>query len=88
MSMDRQKQLTLASGRVYRDPYEDFERFATDHRAHVHCRGCGGCLLDPAWYVQSYPSHVWCIACRDRIKATCEKSGAPLPWDGGWEIQK
>ena len=64
----------------------DFERFALDHKAHVHCRGCGGCLLDPAFYVQSYPSHVWCVQCRDRIKATCAITGVPVPWTGGWEL--
>lgn len=68
------------------DPYTDFERFATDHHSHVHCVGCGGCLLDPAFYVQSFRNHVWCVGCRDRIKATCKQTGAPPPWTGGWEL--
>lgn len=61
----------------------DFERFALDHKAHQHCQGCGGCLLDPAWYVQQFSA--WCIGCRDRIKNTVP-AGVPLPWDGGWEL--
>lgn len=63
----------------------DFERFALNHAAHVHCRGCNGCLLDPAHYVQSYPNHVWCVGCRERIKANTAP-GRTLPWAGGWEL--
>jgi len=62
----------------------DFERFATDHAKHTHCLGCGGCLLDRSHLVQSFPS--WCVTCRDRIKALCARTGAPLPWRGGWEF--
>lgn len=67
---------------IYRDPYTDFERFALDHQAHVHCQGCGGCLLDPAFYVQHFSQNVWCVTCRDRIKA----SGVPLPWHPSLEF--
>jgi hypothetical protein len=62
----------------------DFERFALDHTRHNHCRGCGFCLLDPSFIVQAYDS--WCVGCRDRIKANCQRSGAPLPWAGAWEF--
>ena len=61
----------------------DFERFALDHEAHNHCLGCGGCLLNPAGFVQDSPA--WCVGCRDRIKKTIP-AGAPLPWKGGWEF--
>jgi len=63
----------------------DFERFALDHKAHKHCTGCGGCLLDRSWYVQHF-NPVWCVGCRERIKATSAKSGAPLPWPVEWEL--
>ena len=61
-----------------------FEQFALDHKRHNHCQGCGGCLVDPSHIVQSYPS--WCVGCRDRIKANVAKTGAPVPWRGGWEF--
>ena len=64
----------------------DFERFALDHKAHVHCQGCGGCIVDPAFYIQSYPHTVWCMACRIRIKAVCALTGAPLPWHKELEL--
>lgn len=63
-----------------------FEQFALDHQRHVHCLGCGGCLLDPSHIVQGFRSWVWCVGCRDRIKATCARSGLPLPWAGGVEF--
>ena len=61
----------------------NFEAFALDHKAHVHCQGCGGCLLDPAWYVQQFAA--WCVGCRDRIKKALPV-GAEPPWKGGWEL--
>jgi len=64
----------------------DFERFALDHKAHRHCKGCGGCIIDPAWYVQMTPD-VWCVGCRDRIKKQLQSVGAPLPWLHEWEIK-
>lgn len=61
-----------------------FELFALDHQKHNHCQGCGGCLVDPSPIVQGYPA--WCVNCRDRIKGNVARSGAPLPWRGGWEF--
>jgi hypothetical protein len=64
----------------------DFERFALDHTKHRHCRGCMGCIINPAWFVQMTPE-VWCIGCRERIRARCLKVGIPLPWEVEWEIR-
>lgn len=55
-----------------------FELFAMDHKAHRHCMGCNGCLLDPSHIVQSFLA--WCVGCRDRIKKTTAP-GIPLPWE-------
>lgn len=65
-----------------------FEQFALDHARHVHCLGCGGCLLDPSHLVQGYGTVTWCVGCRDRIKASCQRSGMAPPWEkmGGWEF--
>jgi hypothetical protein len=62
----------------------DFEIFALDHQRHNHCQGCGGCLLDPSHLVQSYAA--WCVGCRDRIKQSSRRTGARLPWHGGYEF--
>lgn len=56
-----------------------FEQFAMDHDLHVHCIGCGGCILDPQPQVQ-YSHPIWCIGCRDRIEKRCAKTGARVPW--------
>ncbi len=64
----------------------EFEIFALDHKKHVHCLGCGGCLLDPSPLVQGFQGCVWCVTCRDRIKANCKRVGIPLPWNGGVEF--
>lgn len=64
-----------------------FEDFATDHHKHVHCRECHGCILDLHLAVQlSMP--VWCVGCRDTIKALTKK-GRSTPWRkmGGWETK-
>jgi len=65
-------------------PQTEFERFALDHYAHAHCHGCGGCLLDPSHLIQGFIP-VYCVGCRDRIKAN-NKPGVPLPWVGGYEF--
>lgn len=65
-------------------PHTEFEQFALNHSRHNHCQGCGGCLVDPSHIVQGYQS--WCVGCRDRIKANAARTGAPLPWRGGWEF--
>lgn len=65
-------------------PQTDFERFALDHTRHTHCLGCGACIVDPSIAVQGFP--VWCIGCRDRIKANCQRVGVPVPWRGAWEF--
>lgn len=54
----------------------EFEHFALDHKLHNHCKGCGGCLLDPSHVVQGYPA--WCVGCRDRIKANCQRTHLPV----------
>jgi hypothetical protein len=71
------------------DPYDEvlanFEKFALDHNLHRHCASCRGCLLDTRqWVLRSAP--LWCVACRDRIKAHTPK-GHALPWEHGWEIR-
>ncbi len=67
-------------------PQTDFERFALNHDQHVHCNGCGGCLLDPSHLVQGFRGWTWCVGCRDRIKVNCARTGVPVPWKGGVEF--
>jgi hypothetical protein len=59
----------------------DFEKFATDHTAHNHCSGCGGCILDPRATPQLVIS-VWCLGCYKRIEENMPV-GAFRPWGGG-----
>ena len=58
-----------------------FEKFALDHSLHVHCSGCGGCMLEPFIKLLSI-NPVWCVGCYKRIEAKMPV-GAPRPWDGG-----
>lgn len=62
---------------------EEFEQFATDHSLHVHCVACGGCIFDRR--VQLLVP-VWCVGCRDKLKAASKTTGVPLPWDPRQEI--
>ena len=55
-----------------------FAEFAKDHFEHTHCVACGNCLLDPSFQVR-FSIPVWCVGCRDRIKATLP-DGVPPPW--------
>lgn len=55
-----------------------FEEFATDHGLHVHCAGCGQCLLDPDPWVQA-TQPTWCVTCALRLVRGMPK-GVPLPF--------
>jgi len=59
----------------------EFEKFATDHKEHSHCAGCGGCMLDPRIKtLQITP--IWCVPCVKTIDAKMPAE-APRPWAGG-----
>ncbi len=61
----------------------EFEIFALDHKRHNHCQGCGGCLLDPAFWVQGF--NAWCVGCARRIKSNLPPGARP-PWGEAWEL--